>query len=178
MYFYVHSNVLLRASGNGFNSMLPIFGPASFLLSECLFVLAVMIGPIYKWSCTQYFPTFHTVVEVINALKKYGVPPQNVIAPSTPLYHILLTHASAQPLNVFALAAQHDLHDLAVTTSSYLLSFPLSTISDKMAEQIGPIYLKRLFFMHLGRAEVLRSIILPPPYPHILTKMCDYGQQT
>jgi hypothetical protein len=140
-------------------------------------VLNIVLHAIYDLSCTQYSPSFDTLVEAVSALKTYGVALKNVITPSSPLYDVLLTHAIARPLDLYALASQNDLYDLAVATSSYLLSFSLSMISDEMAERIGPIYLKRLFFMHLGRAEVLRSILLPPPHPHTPTSVCAYSQQ-
>jgi len=186
VYFYVHSHVLLSASGNGFNSMLPIlapenrdyFGPGAILaVPEGSHVLNIVLHAIYDLSCTQYSPSFDTLVEAVSTLTTYGIAPKNVITPSTPLYDILLTHATIRPLDLYALASQNDLYDLAVATSSYLLSFSLSAISDEIAERIGPLYLKRLFFLHLGRAEVLRNILLPPPYPHPPTSVCGYSQQ-
>jgi hypothetical protein len=47
------------------------------------------------------------------------------------------------PLQLYALAAHYDIFDLAVPTSSHLLSFPLSRLSDEMVERMGAIYLKR-----------------------------------
>jgi hypothetical protein len=105
-------------------------------------------------------------MEAVGALKIYGVDPKNVVTSPAPLYDALLVHATSRPLDLFALASLHNLDDLAVATSSHLVSFSLCTINDKMAEQIGPVYLKRLFFMHLGRAEALRNMLLPPPYPN------------
>jgi hypothetical protein len=186
VHFYVHSHVLMCGSGNGFNCMLPIahqdshyFDPSQPILavSEHSSVFNIVLHAIYERSCTQYSPSFDTLVGAVSALRKYGVDPKYMIVPSTPLYDTLLTQASARPLDLFALAAQNDLYDLAVAASFHLLSFSLSTISDEMAERIGPIYLKRLFFMHLGRAEVLKTILLPPPYPHNPTPDCDYSQQ-
>jgi len=186
VHFYVHSHVLMCGSGNGFNCMLPIahqdshyFNPSQPILavSEHSSVFNIVLHAIYERSCTQYSPSFDTLVGAVSALRKYGVDPKYMIVPSTPLYDTLLTQASARPLDLFALAAQNDLYDLAVAASFHLLSFSLSTISDEMAVRIGPIYLKRLFFMHLGRAEVLKTILLPPPYPHNPTPDCDYGQQ-
>lgn len=128
-------------------------------------------------SCTQYSPSFDTLVEGVSALNTYGISPKFLITPSTSLYGILLTHAPNHALELFALASQNDIYDLAVSASSFLLSMSLSTLSDEMAQRIGPIYLKRLFFMHLGRAEVLRNILLPPPYPHAPTPSCNSQQQ-
>lgn len=46
-----------------------------------------------------------------------------------------------------------------------------------MAERIGAVYLKRLFFLHFGRAEALKRILLPPPHPHAPTPSCDFSDQ-
>jgi len=185
VYFYVHSPILLSTSQNGFNSLLPVgfvredpSRPEPILaVPERSSVLNVILHIIYHMSCTQYSPSFDILVEAVRTLKTYGISAKNVITPSTPLHGILLTHAADRALELFALASQNDLYDLAVSSSSFLLSISLSAISDQMAEQIGPIYLKRLFFMHLGRAEVLRNILLPPPYPHTPTSTCDTVQQ-
>lgn len=185
VYFYVHSPILLSTSQNGFNSLLPVgfvredpSRPEPILaVPERSSVLNVILHIIYHMSCTQYSPSFDILVEAVRTLKTYGISAKNVITPSTPLHGILLTHAADRALELFALASQNDLYDLAVSSSSFLLSISLSAITDQMAEQIGPIYLKRLFFMHLGRAEVLRNILLPPPYPHPPTSTCDTTQQ-
>jgi len=176
----------LCASENGFNSLLPVtplkfhdylgLGPI-LAVPELSSVLNVVLHTIYHTSCVQYSPSFDTLVRAVSTLKIYGISPKNVITPSTPLHGILLTHAAGHALELFALASQYDLYDLAVSASSFLLSMSLSTLSDEMAEQIGPIYLKRLFFMHLGRADALRKILLPPPYPHASTPTCTYQQQ-
>jgi hypothetical protein len=151
--------------------------PVLALPTEHSSVLNIVLHAIYNISCRHYSPSFDTLVDAVGALKTYGVNPKNFITTSTPLYDVLLTHAISRPLDLFALASLHNLDDLAVATSSHLVSFSLCTINDSMAERIGPIYLKRLFFMHLGRAEALRNILLPPPYPHTPTAACDHNQQ-
>jgi hypothetical protein len=182
VYFYVHAHILLNASENGFNTMLPVIAHGNgdwpiLPVPERSAVFNVVMHAIYDMSCIQYSPSFDTLVEAVNALITYGVAPKNVITSTTSLYHVLLTHATSRPFDLFALASQHDLSDLAIATSTHLLSISLSTISDEMAERVGPIYLKRLFFMHLGRSEVLRSILLPPPSPHAPTPECSYEKQ-
>lgn len=186
VYFYVHSAILLGASSNSFNSLLSaqaedggdytVPGPI-LSVPESSSVLNVILCAIYDKSSAQYCPTLDTLSQALSSLETYGVSIKVVIASGTPLYNLLLEKAPEHPLDIFALASQYDLYSLAVASSFYLLSFPLSTLSDEMAERIGPIYLKRLFFMHLGRAEVFRSILLPPPYPHTPTSTCDYKQQ-
>jgi len=46
-----------------------------------------------------------------------------------------------------------------------------------MADAIGPIYLKRLFFLHFGRSDALRRVLLPPPNLHTPTTSCDFSDQ-
>lgn len=113
----------------------------------------------------------------VNRLPVYGIRPKSRIAPKMPLYTLLLSHAPLCPLELYALAACYDLYELAVATSSHLLSMPLSTLTDEVAERIGPIYLKRLFFLHFGRSEALKRVLLPPPHPHAPTSRCDFSDQ-
>ncbi|KAJ3546166.1 hypothetical protein NMY22_g2162 [Coprinellus aureogranulatus] len=61
--------------------------------------------------------------------------------------------------------------------SSHLLGFPLFSLTDEMAERIGPVYLKRLFFLHFGRSDALKRVLLPPPQPHPPTHNCDFNEQ-
>lgn len=186
VYFYVHSGILLSTSDNAFNSLLSmqavdgsdyVFPEPIISVPESSSVLNVLLCAIYSKSSAQYSPTLDTLSLALSVLKTYGVPIESVIASDTPLYNVLLEMAPEHPLDIFALASQYDLYSLAVASSSHLLSFSLSTLSDETAKRIGPIYLKRLFFMHLGRAEVFRNIFLPPPYPHAPTSTCDYEQQ-
>lgn len=140
-------------------------------------VLNIILHTVYDMSCAHYSPSFPALVTAVNRLPAYGIPPKVRIAPSTPLFSVLLSHAPLFPIELYALAASHDLYDLAVATSSHLLAFPLATITDEMAEKIGPVYLKRLFFLHFGRSDALKRVLLPPPNPHAPTPMCDFTEQ-
>lgn len=128
-------------------------------------------------SCAHYSPPFSVLVTAVNHLQTYGISPKPIIIPSTPIYTLLLSHSPVFPLELYTLAASYDLYDLAVATSSHLLSFPLATLTDEMAEQIGPIYLKRLFFLHFGRSDALKRVLLPPPNPHAPTPWCGFDEQ-
>jgi hypothetical protein len=88
-----------------------------------------------------------------------------------------MSYAPLYPLDLYALAATYDLYDLAVPTSSHLLSLSLASLTDEMAQRIGPVYVKRLFFLHFGRAEALKRLLLPPPHPHAPTPFCDFTDQ-
>lgn len=183
VFFYVHSSVLLASSNNHFNNLFPLDPGLSkdrdpmLTVPEHSTVLNVILHIIYDMSCAHYSPIFPTFVTTMNHLPTYGIPPKQVIIPSTPIYNLLLSYAPLFPLELYALAASYDLYDLAVATSSHLLSFPLATLTDEMAERIGPVYLKRLFFLHFGRSDALKRVLLPPPHPHVPTPWCDFNEQ-
>ena len=170
----------MAASENAFNNLLPTASKhQDFILSvpEHSTVLNILLHTIYDISCTHYSPSLPTIITAVNCLPIYGVLPKTHIVPSTPLYTLLISQAPLDPLEVYALAASFDLYDLAVATSSHLLSFPLSTLSDEMAQRIGSVYLKRLFFLHFGRLDALKRVLLPPPHPHAPTAWCDFTEQ-
>jgi hypothetical protein len=128
-------------------------------------------------SCAHYAPSFFALESAVISLKTYGIPLRDRIANSTHLYTLLMSHAPLCPLELYALAASNDLYDLAVSTSSHLLSFTLASLTDEMAGRIGPVYLKRLFFLHFGRADALKRLLLSPPHLHAPTQMCDFADQ-
>ncbi|KAF9263464.1 hypothetical protein L218DRAFT_864956 [Marasmius fiardii PR-910] len=183
VFFYVHSELLLAASSNRFMSLLP--QPSSkgawhnlvIHLEEKSPVLNVILHVVYGMSCSHYYPPFETLSTAVSRLPSYGIHPAAHITPSTPLYNILLSHAPLCPLDLYILASKHDLLDLAVSTSPHLLSLPLFTITDEIATEIGPKYLRRLFFLHIGRSDALKRLLLPPPNPHAPTPQCDFADQ-
>ncbi|KIJ69995.1 hypothetical protein HYDPIDRAFT_23147 [Hydnomerulius pinastri MD-312] len=184
VFFYVHTHVLLAASDNGFNSLLPPssqtkqgpMGPV-VLIPESSTLLNIVLHTVYDMSCSQYSPSFESLAAALSTMINYGISLKTYVARSTPLHTLLLSHAPLYPLELYTLAATHDLYDLAVPTSSHLLSFSLASLTDEMAERIGPRYLKRLFFLHFGRADALKRLLLPPPHPHPPTPTCDFTEQ-
>lgn len=183
VFFYVHSQSLLTVSGNRFRELLlPSQQPSDtqdpvISVPENSTVLNIVLHTVYDISCIHYSPSFAAIITAVNCLPVYGIAPNKHIALSTPLFSLLLSHAPLYPLELYALAASHDLYDLAVSTSSHLLSFPLASLTDEMAQLIGPIYLKRLFFLHLGRSDALKRVLLPPPHSHAPTTFCDLTEQ-
>ncbi|OJT09044.1 hypothetical protein TRAPUB_69 [Trametes pubescens] len=186
VFFYVHTTQVLSMSNNHFNGMLsPTAVKAKtrddlglvLPLPEAATVLNIVLHAVYELSCAHYHPGIDTLIVAVDAMPTYGLRPSVHIAPSTPLYSLILSQAPVQPINAYALAAAHDLYDLAVPVSSHLLSFVLHTLTDEAATRIGPVYLKRLFFLHLGRLEALKRLLLPPPHPHSPTADCDFTEQ-
>ncbi|GLB33748.1 hypothetical protein LshimejAT787_0106320 [Lyophyllum shimeji] len=182
VFFYVHSHLLLGASDNGFHSLLPpppaSKGEDSILnVPETSTVLNIILHTIYDMSCAHYTPSFSHLCTAVRRLSFYGIHPESRILPAAPLYTVLLSQAPLYPLELYTLAAAFNLYDLAVSTSSHLLSFPLSSLTDEMAEAMGPVYLKRLFFLHFGRSDALKRVLLSPPHPHPPTQWCDFADQ-
>lgn len=184
VFFYVHLHILLAASENNFSSLLPpslrtdpgSVGPV-VPLPESSVELNIVLHAIYDMSCSHYSPSFEAIVSALSVMDAYGISVKKYVARSTPLYNLLLCHAPIYPLELYALAASHDLYDLAVPTSSHLLSFSLASLTDDMVDRIGPRYLKRLFFLHFGRSDALKRLLLPPPHPHPPTVSCDFTEQ-
>ncbi|KII94810.1 hypothetical protein PLICRDRAFT_33626 [Plicaturopsis crispa FD-325 SS-3] len=181
VFFYVHTHVLLRASSNGFNALLPVppsqHADAILALPESSAVLNIVLHTVHDMPCAQFSPSFDTVCTAVSSLQTYGVPLHTYIAPSTPLYKLILSFAPLHPLDTYALAASHDLHALAVPASSHLLAFNLASLPDDAATRMGPVYLKRLFFFHFGRTDALKRLLLPPPHPHAPLPGCDFAEQ-
>ncbi|THH05708.1 hypothetical protein EW145_g4600 [Phellinidium pouzarii] len=182
VFFYVQSQRLLSASDNEFNSHLPIKrelleSDPILTLPESSSVLNIVLHTIYNMSCSHYSPSLADLSAAITALKVYGVPLQTSLAPGTPLSTTLLSYAPTNPLELYAIASAYGLHEIAVSTSPHLLSYSLPSITDDMATRIGAVYLKKLFFLHLGRIEALKRLILTPPHPHAPTPTCDFVEQ-
>lgn len=140
-------------------------------------ILNIVLHAVYDMPCSHYSPSFESLATALSSLTDYGVSLKRHVGPSTALHSLLLSHAPLYPLELYTLAASHDLYDLAVPTSSHLLSFSLASLTDEMVDKIGAIYLKRLFFLHFGRADALKRLLLPPPHPHAPINDCDFTEQ-
>ncbi|KAF9461771.1 hypothetical protein BDZ94DRAFT_1167148 [Collybia nuda] len=176
--FYVHSHVLSAASEHAFRPILP--GPISdrqhdtpiVHVPETSDVLNIIIHALYSVPYSQYSPSFTALVTAVDRMLYYEIDPKQHIVPSNPLHAQLLSYAPFNQLELYALAARHDIYDVAAHASSHLLSYPLFTISDEMATRMGAVYLKRLLSLHADRLCALKNIILVPPLPHLSISSC------
>jgi len=181
--FYAHSQIILAASEKAFSSFLS--GSLSeenirnviLNIPEESAVLNIILHALYNISCAQHSPSLQTLVMAVNRMGHYDINPKEHLAPGTPLYMLLLSHAPLHPMDVYSLAANFDLEDLAVNSSSHLLSYPLSLMSDEVALRMGPIYLKRLVCLQIERTTALKNILLIPLPPHPPTKECSFSDQ-
>ncbi|KAG8787543.1 hypothetical protein FRC12_015466 [Ceratobasidium sp. 428] len=187
VYFYAHHSILLRESSNGFALLLPtplddltteidVFQPmstADFLLAPTPVtmeyssdVLNLALHIIYGLPAQSYRPTPSTLRTTTTALFTLGYNLERVFSRHSEPYMLFLQSAVSEPLHMYALAAQYSLESLAVAVSTFTLRASLSDIADELAEQMGPVYLRRLFFLHLGRADALKRLLYPPPSSH------------
>lgn len=150
VYFYCHIDFIRSVSDNNFHNLLPaqtVESTGSFVtVFEPAVVLNIMLHAIYNLSCAHYAPTFTDLAAAVAALTKYGISVRQRISPHTFLFAQIMTHAPENSMDIYALAASYDLYELATAVSPHLLSYNLSNITDEMAIQIGPVFLKRLFF--------------------------------
>jgi len=184
VFFYVHTHRLLAASINGFNSLLPLKeqvlpeDAGSFLaLPHDSVILNILLHTIYNMSASHYAPTPEAVIAAVDSFERYGLSVQTYLAPASPFYTLFLGTAPRAPIDFYALSGAYNLQHLAIPISSFLLSYSLASLTDELAVKMGPLYLKRLFFLHLGRVEALKRLLLPPPQSHAPTANCDFTEQ-
>jgi len=184
VFFYVHSHKILAASSNGFNSLLPlkeqgepddVAGILPLHLDSV--IVNILLHTIYSMSVAHYSPTAEVVIAAADCFETYGLSVQAYLAPPSPFYSLFLGTAPQAPIEFYAFSGAYDLHHLAIPISSFLLSYSLASLTDELALKMGPLYLRRLFFLHLGRVEALKRLLLPPPQSHVPTTNCDFTEQ-
>ncbi|QRW18454.1 WD-40 repeat-containing protein [Rhizoctonia solani] len=180
VYFYAHKSILLLDSSNRFGSLIPLGTneTQSQGIDHTSEVLNVVLHAIYKFSVEGYRPSPATLRKSTHALSSLGYNLSYVYAPHSELFMLFLQAGVAEPLEMYALAAQYALEDLAVAVSTFTLSVSPSEITDELSVQMGPIYLRRLFFLHLGRADALKRLLYPPPIPHTSSPEPNCGPET
>ncbi|KAI0741297.1 hypothetical protein C8Q80DRAFT_126994 [Daedaleopsis nitida] len=180
--FYVHRSQLVSRSMKAFacpvvSEPVVVEGAAVYGVPDTSNVLNIVLHVVYDRPCDRYRPDIDSLVSAVDAMATYGIPLEAHLTPLRPMFSLILGQAPIDPIAVYALAARHDLYNLAVPVSSHLLSYPLHSLPDEYAVGIGPVYLKRLFFLHLGRTQALRRLLLPAPKTHPPTPDCDFVGQ-
>ncbi|KAG2008725.1 hypothetical protein CC2G_014121 [Coprinopsis cinerea AmutBmut pab1-1] len=183
--FYVHSDVIKAACPEAFSSFLPLpssipgatANGAVIKIPEDAMTLNVILHLLYGTSCAPNSPSIDQLVHAIDSMPGYGITPSTFILPQTPLYTLLLSHVPHHPIQIYALAAHHKIEQLASQTSSHLLAFQLSNVTDEMAMRMGPVYLKRLVLLQAGRLEALKGLLLQPPGLHAPVGGCGFEEQ-
>lgn len=185
--FHVHHHRILSASNNSFAMLcqappefsLSMYGtrPPTVMVPETSDILNIILHTIYGMSALGYCPSFETISSTLDAFPRYGLSADLYAAAGQPLYDLVVSCAPYRPIDTYALAAAHDLADAAASASAHLLSFSLPTLSDELALRMGPVYLKKLFFLHLGRMDALKRVLFQPPSRHSETPECTTADQ-
>ncbi|KAF6764072.1 hypothetical protein DFP72DRAFT_412700 [Ephemerocybe angulata] len=140
-------------------------------------VLNIVFHTIYGTSCAQNFPSTDDLVRAVDALPNLGVRAGALVRPDTPTFSVLQSHAPVRPMDIYALAAHHDIVELAIASSTHLLSFPLYKIGDELSVRIGATYLKRLFHLHMRWKDSVKYLLQKIPPLHSPRRSCGFEDQ-
>jgi hypothetical protein len=141
--------------------------------------LNIIIHALYDMSLDAYRPSPDTVAAAVDHMPGLGITVKQVIYPGCALYRHILSFAPLQPIDVYALAAHHDIHALAVQASSYLLNLDIQAVSEDTSVRMGPLYLLKLIRLHAIRFEALKAELLValPTHAPARVDTCSFGQQ-
>jgi len=173
VFFSVHKHILLSKSQNLFGGLLVQEDTQSFTVSESSEIFNLVLHAFYDFDASNYKPTLDHIAGMLTALPRYGLPAATAVQHGRPTYNLILGTALSAPLDTYALVAQHRLEKLAVEVSHHLLSTPLHCLTDEHCLSMGPVYLRRLMFLHLGRTERLKKLLRDLPSGHRPTLQCD-----
>ncbi|KAG8803505.1 hypothetical protein FRC19_011633 [Serendipita sp. 401] len=173
VYFVVHKRVLLEHSCNKFKGCIDNPELSWIQVAESSIVLNLILHTIYDFDPTSYKPTLSQISDLLDALPLYGIDVVDRFSEGKHFFQMTLDHALVSGLETYALVCKHGLEALAVKCSHYLVSVPLHNLTDENCIYMGPIYLRRLVFLHLGRVERLRLLLRPPPSGHTPSLLCD-----
>jgi len=192
--FYCHKSVLQTKSTNNFANLLPsaprldaisslqlsigrqaqegVPEPSvtpggmltTIIVSETSTVFNIVLHSIYQGlSCSRYGPTIEIIAEALAVLPKYGLPAPDE---ASEIWVSLLAHAPEHPYRVYAIGAANAPDLVCARASSFTLGLSLGFLTEADALTMGPIYLRRLSFLHAGRVQALKRIISPLPDQH------------
>lgn len=142
------------------------------LIPEPSPLLNLFLHCVYDLPCTRFSSTVDDVSDCVTTIIKYGLPLAGYASQGGALYNLVLSKAPTAGIQMYALAAQHKLEQLAVAVSPFLLTLDLATLTDDLAGRMGAVYLRRLVFLHLGRSAALKRLLSPPLNYHAPEDTC------
>ncbi|KAK7676496.1 hypothetical protein QCA50_020570 [Cerrena zonata] len=182
VHFFVRRNRLLNVSNNQFALLLSPYIDSSFQtaqqpiqLTEDAQTLNIVLHILYGVSFHVYSPSLEILLQAIQTLEKYGVVLSTHLIPGTPLFDDIVLKTPYQPLEVYIVAADHDLFQLAQIASGYLLSISLLSIPRMQISRLNSDYLAMLYNLHIARTLVLQRLISRPPDEHEATFQCGFS---
>ncbi|KAG8855022.1 hypothetical protein FRB96_007217 [Tulasnella sp. 330] len=145
-------------------------------VGETASVMNLILLIAYGMSCANFTPDLDVIGEALRWLDKYGIQIPDSHSP-TGIWPLVIQYAQRQPIRAYALAASHSMEDICVEISPLTLSTSLHNISESDALTMGPIFLRRLFFLHLGRRSACKQVFEKPPAQHAETASCTLANQ-
>jgi hypothetical protein len=139
-------------------------------------VLNLALHCIYNLPCAHFSSSVEDVSTCVATVIKYGLPLSAYASQDGPLYNLVLSHAPTAGIQMYALAAEHKLEQLAIAVSPFLLSFDLAALTEDLVRRMGAVYLRRLVFLHLGRIAALKRLLSPPLSYHPPDDICGTGE--
>jgi hypothetical protein len=176
VYFYVHASRLLQHSNNAFGGLLADV-TAPLAIAESSEVANLAFHALYALDPSSYVPSLSLLLRAFSMLVVYGIAPSSVLFPNGAFYNVVLSLGAKFPLQTYSLAAKFNLEALATEVSKHLLTTPLHAITDDLAQAMGAMYLRRLVFLHLGRTERLKELMMQLPTAHELSTDCSENDQ-
>ncbi|KAG8983102.1 hypothetical protein FRB93_007659 [Tulasnella sp. JGI-2019a] len=192
VFFYCHRERLLSSSSNLFGNLLAsppsrssessrsastnhephhsLLSLPTQTLQETGPVINVMLHVIYGLPYRRFAPTLAIMAEALIAMDRYGIA---VTDESSELWTVVLHHAEIEPIRAYSIAASHNMESLCTEISQHTLGVSLATVTEGDALTMGPVYLRKLFFLHMGRAQALKRVIERPPTSHRPIATCS-----
>ncbi|KAF5326739.1 hypothetical protein D9619_004685 [Psilocybe cf. subviscida] len=186
VFFYVHLETIHRHCPGAFQSFLGESSShtnsqtANPVMLDCPSEeLNIILHTLYDMPLDTYRPGPDTVTAAIDIMPRLGVTVNRVVYPECALYKYILSYTPLRPLEVYALAAHHGVHSLAVYASSYLLNMEILTVPEDASARMGPIYFLKLVRLHMTRFDALKASLLvaPPAHPPAMVDRCTFEQQ-
>jgi hypothetical protein len=175
--FYAHAHRLLAASTNGFGGLLFAPGARPINIAAHSAALNIAVHAIYGLPFAQFSPPFDDLRGALGVLELVGALGCGALAPAGGLHAALLAHAPLRPLDVYVLAGAHKLSALATAASAHLHTLSLASLTDDVCAAMGAVYLRKLFFLHLGRADALKRLLGTTPRTHAPVPGCSFVAQ-
>ena len=182
--FAVHSQKLIATTLNGFGGLYTdrtghtANQLATFDVKETFEVLRVIVFTIYSLSCNAHKPSLECLRAALLGLNDYGITPlQQHIFRGSPLFTTLLLEADAHPFEIYAIAGQHKLEDLAIDSPAKTTHLSIIACPADYAETMGVCYLQRIYSLHDVRERHVKEMFHIEPKWHPQKSHCPNHKQ-
>lgn len=122
----------------------------------------------------RYLPPLDVLGQALACLARYGIASPET---DSDVWSLILEQAPHHPMHAYAICAGHAPESICVSASQYTLSTSPDSLTEADALTMGAIYLRRLFFLHLGRRDALKRVVQETPQHHSPRLDCSLQDQ-